>query len=371
MNTNQAKALLEKYLAGTCTKEEKALLETWYLQQQLGDFQDLDDADRLQDMKRIRRSLQMRKTTTRRLSTGFMRKAAAVLAVALITGGLYVYTRKTDTLSPAAVEQASLAVPGGDRAILSFDNGTTINLSTDKEGIIAKGGTVTYDDGTALANQSDAQAGTIRQASLTTPAGGQYRITLSDGTRVWLNAATTLRYPLTFVGRERRVEVSGEAYFEVANNPSVPFKVSTQQQTIEVLGTHFNVSAYEDDKTTKTTLLQGSVKVNSPHRSEYLFPGQQAQVTAESIHITDQLDLESIISWKQGYFKFNENIEGIMNKIARWYDVDVVYQNGVDLQQTFSGKMSRSRDLADLLKLMEITGSVHFKIEGRRVTVMP
>lgn len=371
MNTNKAKVLLEKYLAGTCTNEEKALLETWYLQQKLGDFQDLGEAERLQDMKQIRRSLHLTKAPTHRLSTAFIRKAAAVLALFLLIGGFYLYTRKMNTSSQTAIAQASHVNPGGNRAILHFDNGITIQLDADKEGIRIAEGILTYDDGSVLVDTADFQDGKTHYASLTTPAGGQYRIVLSDGTRIWLNAATTLRYPLTFTGPERRVQVSGEAYFEVASNPSAPFRVRTPLQTIEVLGTRFNVSAYDDEETTKTTLLQGAVKVVSQNRSEYLSPGQQAQVTAERIRITDQLDVESIISWKQGYFKFNENIEGIMNKIARWYDVDVIYQKGVDLQQTFSGEMSRSRDLTDLLKLMEITGSVHFKIEGRRVTVMP
>ncbi len=370
MNTNKAKVLLEKYLIGTCTKEEKALLETWYLQQKLGDFRDLSEAERLQDMEQIRRSLHPEKMPERRLSTGFMRKAAAVLALFILIGGFYLYTRKIDTPSQSAIEHANQVNAGGNPATLHLDNGTTIQLNADKEAIRIAGGALTYDDGTALADASVVQDSKIRYASLTTPAGGQYKIVLSDGTRVWLNAATTLRYPVTFTGPERHVEVNGEAYFEVAQDPSTPFKVSTQQQTIEVLGTQFNVSAY-DDETTKTTLLQGAVKVSSQNRSEYLSPGQQAQVTPKSIHITDQLDLESVISWKQGYFKFNENIEGIMNKIARWYDVEVVYQKGIDLKQTFSGEMSRSRSLSDLLKLMELTGSIHFKIEGRRVTVMP
>lgn len=371
MNTNQAKALLGKYLAGSCTKEEKALLETWYLQQKPGDFQDLSKAERLQDMEKIRRSLHLAKTPERRLSTGFMRKAAAVLALFLLIGGFYLYTRKINTSSQTVIEHASQVNPGGNLATLRLDNGPTIQLNADKEAIRIAGGALTYDDGTALADASVVQDDQIRYASLTTPAGGQYRIVLSDGTRIWLNAATTLRYPLTFTGPERVVEVSGEAYFEVASNPSAPFRVHTQKQTIEVLGTQFNVSAYDNEEVTRTTLLQGAVKVTSQHHSEYLSPGQQAQVTAERIRVTDQLDLESIVSWKQGYFKFNENIEGIMNKIARWYDVDVVYQEGVNLQQTFSGEMSRSRNLTDLLRLMEVTGNVHFRIEGRRVVVMP
>ncbi len=371
MDTNKAKALLKRYLAGTCTEEEKALLETWYLQQKPADFRDMGEAERLQDMGKIRRSLHAASTPVRRLPGRFAQKAAAVVALCLLTG-LWIYMHKADTLSPAASEHANDVNPGGNRAILSFEGGPAIELSTDKEGIVTAGGALTYEDGSILTDAAAANDGNVRYASLTTPAGGQYKIVLSDGTRIWLNAATTLRYPLTFNGSERRVEVNGEAYFEVAHDASTPFRVSTQQQTVEVLGTHFNVSAYDDEHATKTTLLEGAVKVISGSQSAYLSPGQQAAVTAdEHIRISDQPDLESVVSWKDGYFKFNENIEGIMSKIARWYDVEIVYQEGVDLEQTFSGEMSRSRDLSALLKLMEVTGNVHFRIEGRRVIVMP
>lgn len=371
MNTNKAKVLLEKYLAGACTKEEKALLETWYLQQDLDEFPDLNEADRLQDMEEIRAALDKTYNPERFMKPwrNFARIAAAAMILLAMGIGLYVYVQK-DTIAPQLpTRYVNDLDPGGNKAVLILADGSKINLSSDKDGIMVSGDALTYDDGTELAEE--VQEAISQYVTLTTPVGGQYRVTLSDGSKVWLNAASTLRYPIRFTAKERKVEVSGEAYFEVAHDKAAPFSVNTQGQTIEVLGTHFNVSAYQDEPITKTTLLEGSVRITTQDRSEYLVPGQQAQLTSQHLTIIDEVDIDEVVSWQNGYFKFNENIEGIMNKVARWYNVEVVYQEGVDKHQTFSGELSRVRKLSALLKLMEITGNVHFKIEGKKVTVMP
>ncbi|WP_257670937.1 FecR family protein [Parapedobacter tibetensis] len=371
MEAHKAKRLLKKYLAGNCTEEEKAVLETWYLQRNLEEFPDLNEADRLQDMEEVRLALEKAYNPVRRMKPRHRLARVVAAAMVLLAAGivLYVYMQKDAGTPQLPARYANDVDPGGNKAVLTLADGKTINLSSDKEGIMVSGGALTYDDGTVLPENTP--EGISQYVALTTPVGGQYRVVLPDGSKVWLNAASTLRYPTRFTAKERKVEVSGEAYFEVAHDKAVPFKVNTQGQTIEVLGTHFNVSAYQDEPITKTTLLEGSVRITTQDRSEYLVPGQQAQVNSRHLTITDDADMDEVVSWKNGYFKFNGNIEGIMTKVARWYNVEVVYQEGVDLHQTFSGELSRARKLSTLLELMEITGNVHFKIEGKRVTVMP
>lgn len=165
------------------------------------------------------------------------------------------------------------------------------------------------------------------------------------------------------------MQLKGEAYFEVAHNKNMPFKVQSHGQTVEVLGTHFDIMAYDDEKLIKTTLLEGSVKVSDHGKNRLLTPGEQAQVGERGIKITRDVDLEDVIAWKNGYFKFNENLEAIMNKIARWYDVKIVYESKPDPSYLFEGDLSRERDLSEILKIMEYTGKVHFAIDGRRIIV--
>jgi ferric-dicitrate binding protein FerR (iron transport regulator) len=201
------------------------------------------------------------------------------------------------------------------------------------------------------------------------PAGGQWQVKLPDGSLIFLNASSSITYPIRFVGNERRVHIIGEAYFEIAHNKEIPFQVESRGQIVEVLGTKFNVTAYADEKIIRTTLLKGSVKIITNSESKLLKPGQQAQVSGNKFEITSDVDLEEIVAWKNGYFKFNESLESIMAKISRWYDVDVEYRVKPDSDLTFSGKISRSRDISGILKMLEYTGDVHFRLEGRRVIV--
>jgi ferric-dicitrate binding protein FerR (iron transport regulator) len=204
--------------------------------------------------------------------------------------------------------------------------------------------------------------------TLTTPRGGMYRLVLSDGTLAILNAASSILYPTVFTGKERSVTVRGEVYFEVKHNAAMPFKVKSGSQTIEVLGTHFNVNAYDEVNHIKTTLLQGAVRVTSGSVSKYLVPGEQSDFSHNEIKVL-KIDAEDAIAWKNGFFTFeDESLENIMRNISRWYDVEVSYQD-VDRSMPFGGGVSRFEDVSKVLEKLELTGKIHFKIEGRRILV--
>jgi ferric-dicitrate binding protein FerR (iron transport regulator) len=264
--------------------------------------------------------------------------------------------------------------PGKNQAVLTLDNGRKVILT---DAII---GEVASRSGVRIIKAADGQlvyevTGSTNQNlpleynTIEAPAGGQWQVKLPDGSLIFLNASSSITYPIRFVGNERRVHIIGEAYFEIAHNKEIPFQVESRGQIVEVLGTKFNVTAYADEKIIRTTLLKGSVKIITNSESKLLKPGQQAQVSGNKFEITSDVDLEEIVAWKNGYFKFNESLESIMAKISRWYDVDVEYRVKPDSDLTFSGKISRSRDISGILKMLEYTGDVHFRLEGRRVIV--
>lgn len=208
--------------------------------------------------------------------------------------------------------------------------------------------------------------------TVTTPKGGEYQITLVDGTKVWLNTASSITYPVTFNTNQRRVKIQGEAYLEVAKNPSVPFIVEANGIEVVVLGTHFNVSAYPDDNFIKTTLVEGAVKLTSQNASRLLSPGQQGDISRNSGKIkVANVNVADVLAWRNGYFVFKgEDIKSIMRIISRWYDVEIIYQG--DLKgRTFSGTLSRFGSMEEMLRTIELTDAVHFDIKERRVIVMP
>jgi ferric-dicitrate binding protein FerR (iron transport regulator) len=208
---------------------------------------------------------------------------------------------------------------------------------------------------------------------VTTPRGGQYQLLLSDGSKVWLNSASSIRFPVSFAGDTRRVEVSGEAYFEVAKNPSMPFKVDVDgKNEVEVLGTHFNINSYADEGSIKTTLLEGSVKVTSlkTHESKLITPGQQAQLNKEGQITISKADPDKVMAWKNGYF----NVDGadtktVMQLLSRWYDVDVVYEGAIP-QREWGGDIEKNLKLSQMLKILE-KNNLHFRLEGRKLMVLP
>ncbi len=265
-------------------------------------------------------------------------------------------------------------LPGGDKAVLTLSDGSTIILDSAGNGVLAKQGNtsiVKKNDGQIEYSAATAIANEVSYNLLQTPRGGQFKITLPDGSKVWLNAASSLKYPVVFTGDERKVEISGEAYFEIAKDATKPFKVHLNNMEVEVLGTHFNVNGYEDEASINTTLLEGKVKVQTATGAKFLAPGQQAQLKPSgNISITNDISLEEIIAWKDGNFQFeNADIKAVMRQLARWYDVEVSYKGNI--QQHFVGSISRNVNLSQVLSMLQQTGAVKFKIEGKQLIVMP
>ncbi|ARS40376.1 hypothetical protein CA265_12200 [Sphingobacteriaceae bacterium GW460-11-11-14-LB5] len=295
---------------------------------------------------------------------------AAILAVAMGIGFYWIKQSNTQVKSTYTKDIG----PGRNQATLTLANGKKISLTKANNGLVAAEGGIkitktadgqlVYDFSKTTSNGSPSSFNT-----LSVPIGGQWQVILPDQTKVWLNAQSSITYPTKFNGNQRKVKISGEAYFEVAHNKKMPFKVESRGQVVEVLGTHFNIMAYADEEIIKTTLLEGSVKIFNNRQSQLLKPGQQAVASSNGISLSDYVDVEEAIAWKNGDFQFNENLETIMSKIARWYNVEVVYQVKPSSDLTFSGRISRSRNISAILKMLEYNGDVHFKIEGRRVIV--
>lgn len=307
--------------------------------------------------------------------------AAAALVLLATGAGVYLTNRTSPTLGHAEASNQPAKIPimpGGEKAILTLGDGSTIVLNNAKNGELASQGNtkiLKLTDGRLAYEKGRDRSTMVAFNAIQTPRGGQYRITLPDGTNVWLNAASSLRYPTAFSGKERSVEMTGEAYFEVAKDSSRPFRVLVNAAgkapaTIEVLGTHFNVNAYRDEANIKATLLEGSVKLTKGAAANILQPGQQAGISeAGSIAITNSVDLDQVVAWKNGYFIFNsQDVPSIMRQISRWFDVEVSYRGTIS-EETFSGMVSRQSNIAQVLKIMEM-GGIKFQIDGRKIVVL-
>lgn len=302
-------------------------------------------------------------------------RIAAVIVLALF---VVLFVSRSDKDKSAITDQAQVAiVPGTQKAILTLANGKKINLNQVSVGELANEGNVSirktssgqliYDlSKSGLPGQLTAGNNTIE-----TPKGGEYHVILPDGTLVWLNSASSLTFPTKFSGDNRNVTLKGEAYFEVAHNKKAPFHVHAKGSRVDVLGTHFNISAYDDDVDFITTLLEGSVSVSKNNRKSLLVPGQQSVVMDGSDNIAVRtVNVEEAMAWHNGYFRFNdEDIKSILKKISRWYDVEVEYRN-TKQSQTLGGMSYRTKNLKDLLIQLEKIGNLHFKLEGRRIIVL-
>lgn len=308
--------------------------------------------------------------------------AAASVVVLLIAAAGYFYASKSGKKDLAHLEKNDVPMkmdkaPGSNRAFLTLADGSTINLDSAQKGNLTqqgnskisklKEGQLTYE------STADGQTASVAYNTVATPRGGQFQLVLSDGSKVWLNAASSIRFPATFSGNSRNVEITGEAYFEVAHNANSPFTVTANNVAIKVLGTHFNVDAYNDENTIKTTLLQGSVKVSKGASNKLIVPGEQAVVNksisdASAIVIKKEVDLDEVIAWKNGLFAFqNAGIKEIMQDLARWYDVEVVYEGTIP-DITFSGELGRNLSLAQVLSALSEM-NIHYKIEKNKLIV--
>jgi ferric-dicitrate binding protein FerR (iron transport regulator) len=299
----------------------------------------------------------------------------AVAAVFVIAVSLpFVWKWQGANPVPAANSTAAQHIlPGGNKAVLLLADGSAVELDSAHNGALSVQGStqvVKLADGQLAYRGKNGVPAEMMYNTISTPRGGQYRLTLADGSQVWLNAASQLRFPVAFGSAERRVELLGEAYFEVAKS-NAPFKVLVAGKSeVEVLGTHFNINSYADEAAISTTLLEGSVRVSKPGGGDFvtLQPGQQARVN-EKIDVLTGVDTDEMVAWKEGWFHFNRaDVGAIMRQVSRWYDVDVVFE-GNARKKTFSGIVSRSNDVGEVLRIMETAG-VRFRIEGKRITVI-
>jgi ferric-dicitrate binding protein FerR (iron transport regulator) len=417
--------LFSKYYQKTATAEEKAefmqlaameehaaelqqlLGEAWAEPDEMPVFTETESEDML------RHVLQVQEVSAGQVvelaPAGLRLRGLRIVAAAAVLAGLglgtwwYAHPLEKPGMTVAVTKGPVAApVPGGNKAVLILADGSTVTLDSTKNGLVAKqggsnvmklaGGQLAYASGgrpeakggaseaTGAASQA---AGRISQAAgeasqaavlyntVRTPKGGQYEVTLPDGSRVWLNAATSLRFPTAFTGSDRTVELSGEAYFEVASSRDRPFIVKVGEMTVDVLGTHFNVMAYGDEERFRTTLLSGAVRVAEGGTAKVLKPGDAASLSLDAKQLSvAKADTDQAVAWKNGLFQFERaGLKEVMRQVSRWYDVDVQYEGTVD--RHFSGFIARSASLADVLHQLERAGKTSFTLEGRTVTVKP
>lgn len=312
-----------------------------------------------------------------KIKTLWPRIAAAASILAFLSVGAYFLSHKQPYQYKIAQMPIPDIAPGGNKAILTLSNGRRIVLTNAQNGKIAQEGNMIISktaDGQIVYNASaKTHSNEIAYNTIVTPKGGLFKIILPDGTKVSLNAVSSLRFPTTFNGKNRKVELTGEAYFEVVHNSASPFKVVAAGQLVEDIGTHFNINAYSDEAVVKTTLLEGSVKVTAQNQQVILKPGQQSQIkiglVSQSIDIVNDADTEEAVAWKDGLFEFKRaSVKQVMYTAARWYDLDVIYADKIpDIKIT--GRISRNVNLSGLINLLQFEG-LELKIEGKTITVL-
>lgn len=382
MEKEQFLRLISKYLDGTATPNERLLVEEYYRRLSARGGLDVSPEQEQQLEQAMLRNIlaQMeqpeREQKVRRLS---FRWAAAAVLLVFITAGGYLLLKK-ESREQQLTRRIERIVPGGNKAVLTLADGTMIALDDKRTNAIPQqsgtrilqpaSGQLVYSLVKYSVRPAQGGPGTEPWNTLATPAGGQYTLQLPDGTAVILDAASSIRYPVAFTGSKRMVEVTGQAYFKVTHNTHQPFSVMVKGQTIEDLGTEFNINAYDDEPFVSTTLLEGSIRLDYLKERRVLKPGQQARTRTGMKGIGISVaDTEEVTAWKNGYFRFNdEELESVMRKIARWYNVEVTYKETVT-GAAFSGKISRYKNIGQVLKVLSATQAVHFKIEGRRIMV--
>jgi transmembrane sensor len=405
LNNNQnLEMLFHKYLENQCTPEETETILTWLMVEEYSQEQkDLISRflsghpesgkpltkvlqQRLQkNLEETLQKIEQKENAGSKLKKLPWLRYAAVVLLIIAGSGTYLALHHKTPSKPATVasnkEQAKQTkrdlAPGGNRAVLTLGDGSTIVLDDAKNGTLTQQGNtkVLKFNGKLTYDPANTKNDEIVYNTLSTPRGGQYQIELPDGSQVWLNAVSSLRFPTAFAGKERRVEITGEAYFEVAKNAAMPFKVVVvtpldNGPEIEVTGTQFNIMAYNDEAAVKTTLLEGSVKINQDSKPILLKPGQQARSQDETIKIIDNIDTEEVVAWKNGYFQFTSaSLQQVMRQIARWYDVDISYVGKVP-ERRFGGKISRDNNASEVLKVLELS-KVKFRIEDKKIVVTP
>ncbi|ACU03291.1 FecR family protein [Pedobacter heparinus] len=380
MEKKQFILILGRYLKQQATPDEERLLHTYYHLF----MADSDVLLLLNDAEKEKLKLQIKagidavieNTANKPVKPVYKlwpRIAIAAAAVAAIVFGVFFFKAPRDLEGSAATRELMNDIaPGKNTATLTLANGKTIILSDVKTGVIVDANSLKYNDNTLISTEGRDNGPGGDDVVMSTPRGGTYQITLPDGTRAWLNADTKISFPSQFIGKERKILIiNGEVYFEVAKNKEKPFIVESDGQEVTVLGTHFNISAYKDEGAIKTTLLEGSVKVSSSgQRVVILKPNQQSTVGANAGITVKQVDPEDAIAWKEGYFIFNsENLDEVMRRVSRWYNVQVVFEDESLKHETFIGTISKYEQVSKVLNMLARTKVAEFKIEGNTIII--
>jgi mannose-6-phosphate isomerase-like protein (cupin superfamily) len=404
ISQERAAELISKYVNDTLTAAEKNELNGWVQELPVtrtlllnnltdkkwiaGQLLKLEGTDEEAGWQKLTKKYPLDSKVVPMRVNGWKYVAAAAILTAVIITGAYVWYNKLKPAETLAQDNSQPArfkndiQPANNGATLTLGDGKVIALDDAQNGVISQqAGTSVNKKDQQLVYEGQTVTGTVPVSFniVSTAKGKTYKVQLSDGSAVWLNAASSLKFPTAFTGTDRTVELIGEAYFEVAKNKTKPFHVKANGTVVEVLGTHFNINAYADEPLVKTTLLEGSVKVKfgtfpsklEGNQSATLKPGQQSQATSNgTIKVVDNEDLEKVMAWKNGSFAFKEaDIETIMREVARWYDADIVYEGKVT--DHFVADVQRGVPVSKLLQLLELTNKVHFKIDGKKITVIP
>jgi ferric-dicitrate binding protein FerR (iron transport regulator) len=381
LTPQEQQRLTEKKLKGTITPAEDALLEAWYAKEPGPQMLwESDDPDRETLKNRV--FFQISQGAGLHGQSGLLRRrigrlsAAASIIVVFGIGGYWLFRNHSRPAETVVAKQppSQDVSPGHAGAILTLADGSHIVLDSAGNGRIAVQGAthlVKNNNGQLVYQAGKGVPGTVTYNTLTTPRGRQYTVVLPDGTSVWLNAASSLTYPTAFTGSQRKVEITGEAYFEVAKDPALPFKVKINNATeVEVLGTHFNVSAYSDEDAIRTTLLEGAVNVNEGQETVRLHPGEQLKINNSdgASRVINDVDVDGVIAWKNGVFQFGQaDIRTMMRQLARWYDVEVSYTGKIE-ERHLGGFISRNVTLSNVVKALDAY-HVHCRIEGKKLIV--
>jgi ferric-dicitrate binding protein FerR (iron transport regulator) len=299
--------------------------------------------------------------------------AAASIVVMLAVGTYFLTANKKTGHSTTKTQKQADVPPGGQKAVLTLADGKTIVLDNAANGNLAQQGNaevVKLADGQITYNVKDLAAKDVMWNTMSTPTGGTYQVTLPDGTKVWLNAASAITYPTAFAGNKREVTIKGEAYFEVTKNKQKPFIVDIDGKSrVEVLGTIFNINSYDNEPGIHTTLVEGSVKITKATQSAILKPGQQA-IVASGITVKSNANIDQVLAWKNGLFEFEGlDLPAVLRQLERWYDIKVQYRRAVDNGQ-YGGRLLRSVNLSEILAILEQVSDVKFKLEGKTLMVL-
>ncbi len=389
MQKDKLKQLATAYLLGAATEEEKQELHKWY-----DETMDQEEERVILDTGETQEEIRQRILTTLLQNAAISKRAepakvfsvfkqyrmriAAACLVIIIGAATWLLLQRSSQAHQAGDHSAVVTtnndvLPGKNKALLTLGNGDKIVLDSAAFGKLAQqGNTAVLNENGQLVYTGGKQEGSQPiYNTLATARGEIYPLILSDGSKVWLNAASSIHFPVAFTGKKRIVEITGEVYFEVAKNKTMPFIVRVNGAEIQVVGTQFNVMAYNDEATVNTTLLEGSVKLEKNGNSIFLKPGEQSQLGLNGkINVVNDVNIKKVMAWKNGFFDFEgSDFETVAKQLSRWYDVEVKYDRKFNEQ--FYAEIPRNTKLSVVLKALELTGKVHFKIEGRNIIVIP